>query len=1121
MKTITKYKIINWHYFWNETIDIKPIAFLTGVNGSGKSTLIDGMLLLLLGDTTGKFFNKAAMEKSNRTLKGYLRGEIGDTEDGGYKYLRDGRFTSYLVLEIYDDIHDSYFCMGCVFDSFEDGSDEHRFFLLEDKLPENEFIVDNIPLSYKKLNEYLSENYKDKYKFFDSNKSYQETLKRVFGGLKDKYFSLLKKATSFSPITDITTFITEYVCDEQENVDLDAMQQNIFQYKSLESEANQMELRIGKLNEIEDLYYKYLQTQQDIKLCSYIIEKIECQISQDRIYNYKTQVESFNKRLNEIDLELKENEANKDELSRKKVDLIKSKANNDVYKITSDLLDEKKELEDKIKELNSLKNVISSNINNYANSFMSMANTLSLNLESLDLNLFDEDKANEIRELKENADYVIDESKSLLEQLKSGINYIREDNLKSWRTAVISFKNLISAFCVSFAKTIRNLENKLSSYKHDLESMKIGVKPYEQSLTSIKRELENQLQLKYNKKIEVNIFADLIDIDDKSWSNAIEAFMHNQKFNLFIEPKYYFDAYKILKVLLEKYHYYGTSLVDQEKIINANFKAENGSLAEEIISDHEGAIAYTNFLIGRLYKCQNIEEARDSLNGITKDCDLYRNYTLSKINPKLYRESYIGRNIGAKEIEAKQREINALSEQIVSFKQLFNLVNQINTLEVINTNEINSTLEDIKSLHEVKGLESSLDYINSELSKHDTLEISSLDKRIDAIDEDIKLLDKELTDLNIEKGNLINSIKVLKEEKIINEQSILDERNSRLLNNFSATFISETALPVFEKELEENAKLIEINTKYQSLLSRAQYLAANLFGQIKKIRREYVNDYHLSYDIEKEVNDDFNNELINIRDIQLPLYKQKIQDAYNKASKQFKDDFISKLRNQIESVETQINELNDALASSTFGDDSYSFTCKPNPVYKRYYDMFKDDLLLSCGEDESEFILKYEDVMADLFNQITTIETSNKSTELLSNVEKFTDYRTYLDFDLIVTNKEGNKQRLSKMIKKKSGGETQTPFYIAVLASFAQLYHVNQKGELGNSIRLIVFDEAFSKMDRARIRESVKLLRKFNLQALISAPSEKVGDISELVDETLVVLKSKKSSVVRLYAKDM
>ena len=70
MKLLTKVKIINWHYFWNECFDIKPIVFLTGVNGSGKSTLIDALQVVLLGNTSGNFFNKAASEKSARTLSG-------------------------------------------------------------------------------------------------------------------------------------------------------------------------------------------------------------------------------------------------------------------------------------------------------------------------------------------------------------------------------------------------------------------------------------------------------------------------------------------------------------------------------------------------------------------------------------------------------------------------------------------------------------------------------------------------------------------------------------------------------------------------------------------------------------------------------------------------------------------------------------------------------------------------------------------------------------------------------------------------------------------------------------------------------------------------------------------
>ena len=91
----------------------------------------------------------------------------------------------------------------------------------------------------------------------------------------------------------------------------------------------------------------------------------------------------------------------------------------------------------------------------------------------------------------------------------------------------------------------------------------------------------------------------------------------------------------------------------------------------------------------------------------------------------------------------------------------------------------------------------------------------------------------------------------------------------------------------------------------------------------------------------------------------------------------------------------------------------------------------------------------------------------------------------------------------------KSGGETQTPFYIAVLASFAQLYRVNDTSSFGNTVRLTVFDEAFNKMDSDRIIESVRLLRKMGLQAIICTPPDKVSDIMPIADRTLLVNKDK------------
>lgn len=133
---------------------------------------------------------------------------------------------------------------------------------------------------------------------------------------------------------------------------------------------------------------------------------------------------------------------------------------------------------------------------------------------------------------------------------------------------------------------------------------------------------------------------------------------------------------------------------------------------------------------------------------------------------------------------------------------------------------------------------------------------------------------------------------------------------------------------------------------------------------------------------------------------------------------------------------------------------------------------------------------------------------ARRQSELQESIVRYTDFRTYLKFDLETTDQNGSKQMLSQTLNTKSGGETQTPFYIAVLASFAQLYRINDATSFGNTVRLVVFDEAFNKMDSDRITESVRLLRKMGLQAIVCTPPDKVPDIAPIADRTLLVDKS-------------
>jgi uncharacterized protein YPO0396 len=104
---------------------------------------------------------------------------------------------------------------------------------------------------------------------------------------------------------------------------------------------------------------------------------------------------------------------------------------------------------------------------------------------------------------------------------------------------------------------------------------------------------------------------------------------------------------------------------------------------------------------------------------------------------------------------------------------------------------------------------------------------------------------------------------------------------------------------------------------------------------------------------------------------------------------------------------------------------------------------------------------------------------------------------------------------LSKMIKKNSGGEGQNPLYVALLASFAQIYRVNEAvhSRRNPTIRLVVLDEAFSKMDGEKVASCISLIRGLGFQAIICATNDKIQNYLENVDKTFLYANENKKQI--------
>ena len=134
-------------------------------------------------------------------------------------------------------------------------------------------------------------------------------------------------------------------------------------------------------------------------------------------------------------------------------------------------------------------------------------------------------------------------------------------------------------------------------------------------------------------------------------------------------------------------------------------------------------------------------------------------------------------------------------------------------------------------------------------------------------------------------------------------------------------------------------------------------------------------------------------------------------------------------------------------------------------------------------------------------------------------VRAICDYRTYFSYDIKLKDltaldpKTGKPPELSlsKVIREKSGGEAQTPYYVAIAASFYRFY----KEDPENTIRLVLFDEAFNRMDDERIGKALEFFRRLGMQVVTAVPTEKLETIAPYMDSIALVIRHGYQAYVR------
>lgn len=1112
MKKLKKILLINWLYFSKEIIEVGDVNFLTGKNGAGKSTVIDALQIVLLGETNARNFNQAANEKSQRTLDGYLRADM----DENNPYSRRGKdFSSYIACEFLDEIEGTSFVTGVVFDCRSDGSKQERFFIYVGTLPENCFVDNGEAMEIPALRRFLKQHYA-KAEIYDTQKEYRRNMLSRWNVHNEQVLRMMKKAVSFRPIVDIQKFITENICDIPEKPDIEAMQQNIRDYKRHEMLAQRQEEKLSALQEIGKLYREMNQAIDRWRVQSFLVlwshkELVQAQIDRRELEKQDCAADlvSTEKAIETLTTQIEQKESR-----RRELDL--ACAQSSVFQEEERLRNQKQMLLDEQKKL--------------------MQDLQALAVEIKRDALWWNELCRAV--LEWNSEEVLGPVQDAAEEVLKTFKLFTAGNYEIFSHSLTPFEEVQQAVA-ALSNAIRNALHKVEDYIAELRTQKDqkssalanlrkNIKDYPRGLLQFKERLANELEKQAGCAVRIDILADVLELADERWRGAVEGYLNAQKFYLLVDPAYYQDALSIFDRIKNEF---GPSfgLVDIGKLREREkISPWDDSLAKKVETENMLARSYIDYLLGRVVCCNTAAQLRKHRTAITADGMLYQGYVARVIRRELMDDAFIGRRAVSLRISRLQEELAQIEAELRHWAPILQLLSK--QKEPLFTQYFVQNIVVEKQHAYLRGIEinGEITSIDEQLSKLDLLWLDEQRKTIALLGDEIVVLNKDKETKVLQIGQYKERIRQLDFEVLPDHYQQLTGIEDRLQDEFPVAYQQNTGIPRYQQELSRLKRADVVHKNFSNRLEQSVNERETTRRKLFTARKEYTDRFKpCSFRVESMDNDEYEAEQSLLEESELPKYREKIKAARESAMEQFQNDFLAKLKSSIDQVQDQVRSLNRALRQAQFGTDSYQFRVERNPDYAEYYDMIMAPELMEgdMGLFALPFQDKYGHLIEKLFSQITMADdtqlNARKQSELQENIQRYTDFRTYLKFDLETTDQNGSKQLLSQTLNTKSGGETQTPFYIAVLASFAQLYRVNDTSSFGNTVRLAVFDEAFNKMDSDRIIESVRLLRKMGLQAIICTPPDKVSDIMPIADRTLLVDKNKYRMHILPFGKEM
>ena len=1082
-KVFTRMCLNNWGGIDHKVLEFHEyVNLFSGKSGSGKSTVMDAIQVILYGSFSPSFLNKAADDaKNRRSVLSYLRGEQKD----GSANRKDCDFCSVIALEIEDTGTHIITCIGIAFEVRKSDSEIKKFvyFSHSGKMPESEYLTEQgVCYSNQEIKKLVSARTKsddnrgkgEVNRIYGSKEAYLGTLYDVILGYIDqnRFITMEKSAIALKMTNGTGQFIRDYMFPKNTSNTIATISEQLDSYRQIKDKIEDLRKRIELLSEIQASGKELVRLQTDIVRAEAMIRCIGIEDLRARIQAAEDDKRNLAEKQEQCKKKVQELSASREEAQQK---LIQVSADLKA----SDLGGKQQQYE----ELDERSRMLADNTRQWQKILQGMKN-------------WEEDDVI--------TDYISNPVLNMIAELNQG--RVTEELCQNLHLKIESAKQNIEDEVEDYRDQRREIGKQLKEKKRLVDDMKHDRKPYDENLRSARSALSQQLSDRYGQTVKVQIFADLFDVQEEEWKNAIEGRMGRLKHSLITEPQYAHEAAVLFRNMKQ---YENVDLINSKAIADSKPDCMEGSLYEAVKTQEAYVDVCLKRYLGHIIKCRSVEELEQVRDGVTPDCYSYSNFIFRHLKKKDYTtRACIGRRVSKARLAEYEKDVEELSRQEMQLDDLLRRLKEARDFECLKDEpshyvKLSRAGEELARVNKKKmELEETIRSLREGAYKELEEKEQSLQKQVKMVQEELDQTQGELARLGSRIGELSGeneSRRQQLEEKLqgyVPNEALEQEVWELLKKQSGQAVINRKKAQVADLEEKEQAQaetLRAARNRYIFAYPAGPFNGAETSNEAyEKLLEKYLTDFEPAYEEE---------------------FEKKCASIY----KSLRENVIATIHGDIKAAKRHAYEINRLLRETNFSDSTYQIKIEPAKNENgQFFDMLMAEELdsknldnagfdgqISFGEDA--FYQKYEQKIKLLTDKFMPPkdEDEHLRAQKRKEMEQYADYRNYLSFSMFeqVTDEHGNVIRenfVDDMAGRDSGGEGQNPKYVALLAGFAMLYM--QQSKRDSKIKLVLLDEAFSKMDQERSAVCLKYARKMDLQLIVCVPDERLQSLIRNVD---------------------